>query len=97
MSLTRETKPSDEVRAPEVPRGKAIIVTRYREEVAKVALVNPQDLVMLEESHDLLEGFGGPQPEPASRLTRKALRLEDRPDPETRVEDPDQIAKLLGW
>lgn len=95
MSLQRERKPSDEVRAPAVPRGKAVIVTRYRKEVAKVALVNPDDLSMLEESHDLLNGLGASESEPPDRITRKALKLEDKPDPSNRIEDPEQIARLL--
>ena len=96
MTLRRETKPSDEVRAPAVQRGTAIIVTRYREDVAKVALVNPEDLAMLEESHDLLDALDEDAPTSLSKITSKALRLEDRPDPEARVENPEHIAKILG-
>ena len=95
MALERTTKPSDEVRAPAVPRGTAVIVTRYREEVAKVALVNPEDLAMLEHSHELIEALGGLEPVPLSDTTLKALELEDRPHAETRVEDPDEIAAIL--
>jgi hypothetical protein len=95
MTLQRETKKSDEVRAPAVPRGTAIIVTRYRQDVAKVALVNPEDLAMLEESHDLLDAIEAAAPPPPGRITRKALRLEDRPDPDARVEDADRIAEIL--
>ena len=86
---------ADEVRAPAVPRGRAIIVTRYREDVAKVALVNPEDLAMLEESHDLLGALETAVPPSLGKLTRKALRLEDRPDPDARVEDADRIAEIL--
>jgi len=95
MGLQRETKPSDEVRAPAVPRGKAIIVTRYREAVAKVALVNPDDLAMLEESHELLEEIVAKTSAAASAIARKALQLEDRPDSRSAVEDVDRIAKTL--
>ena len=95
MPLQRETKQSDEVRAPAVPRGKAIIVTRYREDVEKVALVNPEDLAMLEESHDLLEALEAAPPTSPSTIAHKALRLEDRPDPDARVEDAKRIAKIL--
>jgi hypothetical protein len=95
MTLQRETKKSDEVRAPAVPAGTAIIVTRYREEVAKVALVNPDDLAMLEESHDLLDALEAPTHSSLSKLTTKALRLEDRPDPNARVENAERIAEIL--
>jgi hypothetical protein len=95
MALRRETKKSDEVRAPAVPRGRAIIVTRYREDVAKVALVNPEDLAMLEQSHDLLDALEEVAPTPPSKIARKALRLEDRPDPDARVEDAGRIAEIL--
>ncbi|MEK6328630.1 MAG: hypothetical protein AABM66_14070 [Actinomycetota bacterium] len=95
MTLQRETRKSDEVRAPAVPRGTAIIVTRYREDVAKVALVNPEDLAMLEESHDLLDGLETVASSSPSKITAKALRLEDRPDPDARVEDADRIAEIL--
>lgn len=95
MALQRETKKSDEVRAPAVPRGTAIIVTRYHEDVAKVALVNPDDLAMLEESHEMLEALDQPAPEPLSKISRKTLRLEDRPKAEARVEDPERIAAIL--
>jgi hypothetical protein len=96
VPLEHETKRSDDVRAPAVPRGKAVIVTRYREDRAKVALVNPEDLAMLEESHDLLEGLGNLTPPPLSRLARKALRLEDHPDESARVEDAERINEILG-
>jgi hypothetical protein len=95
MTLQRETKKSDEVRAPAVPRGTAVIVTRYREDVAKVALVNPEDLTMLEESHDLLDALDAVARPSLGKITRKALRLEDRPDPDARVEDADRIAEIL--
>jgi len=95
VALERTTRPSDEVRAPAVPRGSAVIVTRYREEVAKVALVNPEDLTMLEHSHELVEAVGKLEPVALGDTAIKALELEDRPDPEARVEDPDEIATIL--
>jgi hypothetical protein len=95
MPLHHETKPADDVRAPAVPRGTAVIVTRYREDVAKVALVNPEDLAVLEESHALLEAVGELEPEPLSRTALKALRAEDRPDRAARVENAEQIAAIL--
>ena len=48
VALKHENKQSNVLRAPAVPRGTAVIVTRYRADVAKVALVNPEDLAMLE-------------------------------------------------
>jgi hypothetical protein len=95
MALHRETRPADDVRAPAVPRGTAVIVTRYRAETTKVALVNPEDLVMLEEAHDLIEAAGSLEPERLSPTALKALRAEDRPSRSTRVERADQIAAIL--
>ena len=95
MSLKRTTKHSDDVRAPAVPRGSAVIVTRYRDDNPKVALVNPDDLSMLEESHDLLQALGELERLPVSDIALKALGLEDRPDGDARVEDPEEIAAIL--
>jgi hypothetical protein len=96
MALDRTTRPSDEVRAPFVPRGNAVIVTRYRQDTAKVALVNPEDLAMLEESHELVQRVGKLDPAPLSDVALKAMELEDRPRSDARVEDPDQIAAILN-
>jgi hypothetical protein len=95
MPLKHESKQSNDLRAPAVPRGTAVIVTRYRADVAKVALVNPEDLAMLEESHDLLHALDVEAPVSLTKIERKALRLEDRPDPDARVEDAERIAKIL--
>ena len=95
MPLKRTTKRSDEVRAPAVPRGNAVIVTRYRDDNAKVALVNPEDLTMLEESHGLLQALGGLERLPTSDIALRAVDLEDRPDGDARVEDPEEIAAIL--
>lgn len=95
MGLQRVTKKSDDVRAPAVPRGRAVIVTRYREEVAKVALVNPEDLDMLEESHETLEAAGQLEPLPLSEAALKALHSEDRPRAGARVEDAKEITAIL--
>lgn len=96
VALERTTMPADEVRAPFVPRGNVVIVTRYREDVAKVALVNPEDLAMLEESHELVQRLGRLDPEPIGDLALKAIELEDRPRVGARVEDPERIAAILG-
>src|SRR5918996_1607782 len=77
MSLQRQTMTADEVRAPAVPRGRAIIVTRYREDVAKVALVNPEDLAMLEESHDLLGALETAAPPSLGKLIAAARKGSD--------------------
>ncbi len=96
MALKRVTKPSDEVRVPEVPRGTAVVVTRYREEVAKVVVVNPDDLAMLERSHDLLESLEDlASPAMPSDAELAALRTEDRAKAEARVEDAKRIAEIL--
>ncbi len=95
MRLRHDTRPADGVRAPAVPRGTALIVTRYSSEVAKVALVNPEDLAMLEEAHELIEAAGSLEAEPLSRTALKALKAEDRPNPGARVERADDIAAIL--
>lgn len=73
-----------------------MIVTRYREEVPKVALVNPEDLAMLEDSHDFVQALGKVDPTPLSQTALKAIELEDRPRSDARVEDPEQIAEILN-
>jgi hypothetical protein len=95
VGLQRKTQQADDVRAPAVPRGTAVIITRYRKDVAKVALVNPADLAMLEESHELLKALGKLEPEPLSEIALKALRTEDRPDTGARVENAEQISAIL--
>jgi hypothetical protein len=95
VSLERESKTANEVRAPAVRRGKAVIVTRYRRDIAKVALVNPDDLAMLERSHELLESAGQLEPPAASDAQAKALQAEDRPGKANRVESPKKIAEIL--
>lgn len=95
VALQRQTRQADDVRAPAVPRGTAIIMTRYREDVAKVALVNPDDLAMLEEAQELVDALGALEPDPLSDTALKALRAEDRPDPAARVENAKQIAAIL--
>jgi hypothetical protein len=95
VALHREKRQADDVRAPAVPRGTAIIVTRYRDDVEKVALVNPADLAMLEEAHDILWAVEQAPAEPLSRTALKALRLEDRSREGARVEDAKRIAAML--
>lgn len=95
MPLKRTTRHSNDVRAPAVPRGNAVIVTRYREDNAKVALVNPEDLTMLEESNDLLQAIAELDPLPVSDIARKALGLEESSHGDARVEDPQRIAAIL--
>lgn len=61
-----------------------------------MTLVNPDDLAMLERSHELLEGLGElAAATPASDAALEACEMEDRPDPEARVEDAKQIAAIL--
>lgn len=95
MPLEHKTAKANDVRAPEVPRGEALIVGRYRDDNPKVALVNPEDLAMLEQSHDLLEGLRGLEPFAADALTRKTLALEDEPDHGRTVEDAAEIVAIL--
>jgi hypothetical protein len=93
MPLRHRSIKSNEIRAPEVPRGEAVIVGRYRKDNPKVALVNPDDLAMLEESHDLLQGAGQLEAIPLDDLALKTLALEDRPT--GAVEDAARIAAIL--
>ena len=95
MPLLHRTIPSNEVRAPVVPRGEAIVVGRYRADKPKVALVNPEDLKMLEAAHDTLQAIGQLGPLPLDDLALKTLEIEDRPSPIGAIEDADQINKLL--
>jgi hypothetical protein len=84
------------VRTPFMPRGSAVIVTRYRAEAEKVALVNPEDLAMLEESHDFVQALGKLAHARLTEAAHRAIELEDRPRAEARVEDPEQIAEILN-
>lgn len=95
MGLERETIKSNRVRAPAVPRGTAVMVARYRDDNLKAAIVNPEDLDMLEASHDMLQAAGRLEPLPLSDLALEAKRVEDRPDPDRLIEDADQIAAIL--
>lgn len=96
MALKHRTARSNDVRAPAVERGEAIIVGRYRDDNPKVALVNPEDLAMLEESYDLIQAASVVEPLPRSPLALKALAIEDQPDDDALIEDPDTLAKLFG-
>jgi len=71
-------------------------VTRYREDVAKVALVNPDDLAMLEQAHELVDALGALEREPLSATTFKALRAEDRPGPRQAPVELPQADKLIA-
>lgn len=73
-----------------------MIVGRYRDDNPKVALVNPEDLAMLEESHDLIQSASVLEPLPRSPLVLKALAIEDQPDDDALIDDPDTLAKLFG-
>jgi hypothetical protein len=86
---------SNDVRAPEVPRGEVVIVGRYSEKKPKVALINPADLAMLEHAHNTLQAIGQLDDLPVDELTLKTLAIEDRPDPQS-IEDPEAIAAALG-
>jgi hypothetical protein len=96
VALARVVKPSDQVRVPEVPRGTAVVVTRYREEVAKVAVVNPQDLAMLERSHELIEALHElAEPVEPTDAELAAAAAAEGPRPEQPIEAPAQIAAIL--
>lgn len=96
MPLLHRTVAANEVRAPVVPRGEAIVVSRYRADRPKVALVNPDDLEMLEAAHDALQAIGQLEPLPLDDLALKTLEIEDRPSPQGAIEDAGRINKLLG-
>jgi len=96
MALERETIPADSVRTPAAKEGTVTIVSRYREGNAKVALVHPSDLEMLEDAYNLLDDLSIPDLLPVSDLALKAQTSEDRPDPERLVEDAEEIEAILG-
>lgn len=50
---------------------------------------------MLDDAYDMLQTAGRLEKIGVDDITRKALRIEDRPD-EHSVEDPDEIAAILG-
>jgi hypothetical protein len=85
---------SNEVRVPEVPRGEVVMVGRYSEKTPKVALINPEDLAMLEDAHELLSTITL-EDVPVDELTVKTLATEDSPEPES-ITDPAAIAAILG-
>ncbi len=93
--LVRKIVRANGVRAPKVPRGEALVVSLYRDDRAKVVLVNPEDLAMLEDSYALLESVGRLEPLPIDELTYKTRAVEDTPDEES-IEDYDQIAAILA-
>jgi hypothetical protein len=95
MAFVYRSMKSNEVRTPAVPRGEVIIVGRYSEKTPKVALVNPEDLTMLETSHNALLAAGQLRSLPVDELTLKTLAVEDRPAAES-IEDPEAIAAALG-
>ena len=70
------------------------MVGRYSEKTPKVALVNPEDLAMLEDAHDLLSAIVL-EDVPVDELTLKTLAAEDRPEPES-FTDPAAIKAILG-
>jgi hypothetical protein len=86
---------SNEVRVPDVPRGEVVIVGRYSEKTPKVALINPEDLAMLEDSYNLLKRIEELGELPVDELTLKTLAVEDRSDPES-ITDPSVIAAILN-
>jgi hypothetical protein len=85
---------SNEVRVPDVPRGEVVIVGRYSEKTPKVALINPEDLAMLEDSYNLLKRIEELGELAVDELTLKTLAVEDLPDAES-VTDPSTIAAIL--
>jgi hypothetical protein len=86
---------SNKVRVPDVPRGEVVIVGRYSEKTPKVALINPEDLAMLEDSYNLIKRIEELGELPVDELTLKTLAVEDRPDAES-ITDPSAIAAILN-
>jgi hypothetical protein len=95
MPLRHKVARSNDVRAPAVSRGTAVIVGRYRADNPKVALIHPEDLAMLEESHDMLQNIGKLESLPVSDLALSAIADEDRPSPGALIEERDEIEALL--
>jgi ABC-type lipoprotein export system ATPase subunit len=76
-----------------VARGEKVVVVRYQTE--KVALVNPEDLALLEQSHDLLETLTAVEPLEVDGLALKTRATEDRPDAGGSIEDASALDALL--
>lgn len=87
-----ERRESSTARVPAVPRGKAIIFTRYDEE--KAVLLSPRDFHRLAALDEAIEEIGSADSPPLSELALEAHRLEDEPGEP--LEDPSAIKALLG-
>lgn len=72
------------------------MVGRYSEDRIKAAVLNPEDLEMLEDSHELVEQLGRLDPVPLTDLELRVLEAEERPNARRAVEDPAEIKALLG-
>jgi hypothetical protein len=90
-AIESERRDSSSARVPAVPRGKAIVYTRYDEE--KSVVMNPEDFHRLAALEEDLAEVAFDQIE-LSELALEAHRLEDTPG--TPIEDPTQIRALLG-
>lgn len=90
-AIETERRESSSARVPRVPRGKAIVYTRYDEE--KSVVMNPEDFHRLVELDEALGGISDDRPG-LSDLAREAHDLEDTPGEP--LEDPAAIKALLG-
>jgi len=90
-AIETERRESSSARVPSVPRGKAIVYTRYAEE--KSVVMNPEDFRRLVELDEALGRMSDERPS-LSDLAREAHELEDAPGEP--LEDPAAIKVLLG-
>lgn len=90
-TIDSERRDSSTARVPSVPRGKAIVYTRYDEE--KSVVMNPDDFHRLASLDEDLADVAFDRVE-MSELALEAHRLEDTPG--TPIEDPAEIESLLG-
>ncbi|HWD69183.1 MAG TPA: hypothetical protein VG293_03250, partial [Solirubrobacteraceae bacterium] len=86
---------ANSVRVPKVHRGEVIMVGRYNEASPKAAIIAPEDLDMLEDTHTLMTHIAQAMDIPVDELTLKARALEDTPDAQS-VTDPEAIIAALG-
>ena len=90
-ALETDWRDSSTARVPKVPRGKAIVYTRYGREQSVV--LHPEDFHRLVELDEALNELAEHRPA-LSDLARQAHALEDTPGES--VENPAEIKALLG-
>jgi hypothetical protein len=95
MNLSHRTVLSDSVRVPQVERGEVVLVGRYSHDTPKAAIVNPEDLAMLEDANKILNDIQAALAVPVDDLAERVHFDEDRPHGDA-ITDPARIRALLG-